>query len=92
MSIEREEGYEYRGWKLGEKVMYGGKECIIIGFDEKDVDIENIKNIILSGKLLENGILRVRESIHATTVLYGWEDVTYWKWVKPSEIQKNKRT
>ena len=29
-------GYEYRGYKLGQKVMYDKKEVEIIGFDEKE--------------------------------------------------------
>lgn len=29
-------GYEFRGYKLGEKVIYQGKEAMIIGFDENE--------------------------------------------------------
>ena len=29
-------GYEFRGYKLGEKVMYRGEETMIIGFDENE--------------------------------------------------------
>lgn len=32
----REEGYEYNGWKLGEKVLYNGEETKIVAFDEDD--------------------------------------------------------
>lgn len=37
MRILREIGYEYKGWKLGEKVQYkaDGKVYKIIGFDEE---------------------------------------------------------
>lgn len=35
MALEfKEEGYEFRGWKLGQTVMYEGKEHKVIGFDE----------------------------------------------------------
>lgn len=30
--IKRRKGYEYSGWKLGEKIIYNGREHRIIGF------------------------------------------------------------
>lgn len=37
--VVREEGYEYRGFKLGQSVVYNGEIRKIVGFDEKRLDI-----------------------------------------------------
>lgn len=80
----KNKGYKYKGYELGQKVMYGGKECIIIGFDESVVYLDFIALYIG----LPSGMLKLSKSTYVNTALIGYENCTYWKWVKPSEIQK----
>lgn len=75
-------GYKYRGFELGQKVMHGGKECIIIGFDEKCS-----RDFIALYTDSPSGMNRISESKYATSILERYENETDWKWVVPSRIQ-----
>lgn len=33
MIEQKEKGFEYRGWTLGDRVIYNKEECTIVGFD-----------------------------------------------------------
>lgn len=81
----KNKGYNYKGYELGQKVIYEGKECIIIGFSEYE---SALSGITLGELPVLRNTLKARESIYATTVLYEWKDAINWKWVEPSEIQR----
>ena len=82
MAVEREKGYEFRGWKLGEKVRLkrNGKEYMIIGFDESMMDH---KFIVIDNKGWSNNI---KDSQCVTS--YIDTKINGFEWVKESEIEK----
>ncbi len=82
MGVQRKEGYEYRGWKLGEEVRYKSNNINykIIGFCEeenkdgfiainRDSWRENIKNSIVATSYIDTASI-------------------YFEWVSEDEIEK----
>lgn len=78
-------GYEYRGYKLGEKVMYNGQESMIIGFDENETS-PNEKFIAVLSDKKKNGI---KNSIAVNTVLDVADELNLkYAWVYESDITR----
>lgn len=81
MRILREIGYEYKGWKLGEKVRCkdDGEKYIIVGFDESgDCGFIAINRAYTS--------YNIEISENATS--YIKTDSPYFEWTKQDEIEK----
>ena len=78
----KNKGYTYKGYHLGQKVMYKGKEGMIIGFDMSRGDEEFIA--ITSSF---SSSVKIFESIYATDILEEYGNDTHWIWVSPSEIE-----
>ncbi len=74
MAVEREKGYEYKGWKLGEIIRHieDEKEYTIIGFDEKE-DEEYFIAIDRNGwnKNIKNSNT-VTSCINANSNIFDW--------------------
>lgn len=79
----KSKGYSYRGYHLGQKVMYGGEEGVIIGFVDTSEDGDDFIAITSS---LSNTV-KLIESIYATDILDEYGNDTHWIWVSPSEIE-----
>lgn len=84
MAVEREKGYEFRGWKLGEKVRLkrNGKEYTIVGFCEREETVWWIAIDFKEDAIQEN----VSTSNRATFFLK--TDKDYFTWVTDDEIKK----
>lgn len=82
MAIERQVGYEYRGWKLGEVVKYKNNNTNynIIGFDERE---EEVKIIAISRNCHNKNI---RSSRTATSYINTSSNC--FMWVSEDEIAK----
>lgn len=77
----REIGYEYKGWKLGEKVRCkdDGEEYIIVGFDESgDCGFIAINRAYTSYNIEMSG----------NTTSYIKTDSHYFEWIRQDEIEK----
>jgi hypothetical protein len=72
-----QEGFEYRGYKLGQNVVYEGKQVKIIGFDEEDDDLFIAVNCMYQ-------TVKIGESL-ATVILQGMELSSY-DWAMGGEI------
>lgn len=85
MAVERQAGYEYRGWKLGEKVRLkrNGGEYSIIGFREK----ENAKRYIaINIHDVYSCNTSIEDSIYANSFLKS--DSKFFEWVSEDKIEK----
>lgn len=75
-------GYEFKGVKLGSKCIVDGEETMVIGFDEDDGDdpsfIAVISQVRDDLKLLQSGAV--------TVILEKYGDY-YYDWVAPHEIK-----
>lgn len=81
----KSKGYSYKGYHLGQKVMYKGKEEIIIGFDTTAGDEEFIA--ITMNSSLRNVGFELIKSVYADVILGGYVEKADWVWVSPSEIE-----
>ncbi|MGL6185699.1 MAG: hypothetical protein ACRC1T_10005 [Clostridium chrysemydis] len=77
-------GYEYKGLKLGQKVMFGNDECIIIGFD---IENKTCKKVALYTGYYSSSMVKFCESKYATVGLCEYKDCTEWRWVNSSNIE-----
>lgn len=82
----KNKGYTYKGYHLWQKVMYKGKECIIIGFDTTTEDEEFIA---ITSSLYKT--VKLIESTYANVILDGCENEVNWRWISPSEIKVLKK-
>lgn len=76
------EGYEYRGFHLGQKIMVKGKESIIIGFCESEIT----KKPFAVYNENSNISPKIKFSNYVTTGLYEYEDCVNWEWIAIDEI------
>lgn len=84
MRVERQAGYEYKGWELGEKVKFknDGKVYKIVGFDEE----ENFgKFIAIDSNCKDHETLIYRKKF-ATSILKSNSNKFFW--VSENEIEK----
>lgn len=81
----KSKGYSYKGYHLGQKVMYKGKEEMIIGFDTTAGDEEFIA-ITMNSSLRKVGFELIK-SVYADVILGGYDEKADWVWVSPSEIE-----
>ena len=73
----REEGYEYRGFKLGQMTNNGK----IIGFDIKNVDI-----FVATDSTIDEHNIPLSESIYVSVILKGCEDLDF-SWFNEKELR-----
>lgn len=83
MLIKRQEGYEYKGWKLGQEVRYKNDNFIykIIGFAEEE---PNKNNFIAIDR--DDWMKNIKDSIIATSYIDTFSN--YLEWVSEDEIEK----
>ena len=78
MSYEiKEEGYEYRGFKLGQMTIYGK----IIGFDTR-----NVTPFIVTDNNIDEHNIPLSESSYVSVILKGYEDFEF-SWFSEKELQ-----
>lgn len=82
MAVLREKGYEFRGWKLGEKVKSEIGEHFIVGFDER----AERAFIAITTNDINATHDNIKTSLCATSYLEN--DSEYFVWVSENEIEK----
>lgn len=82
--IWKEKGYEHRGYKLGQKVIYDGREATVIAFDEFD-QWDFIGITIESNALFDHKTNGLINSYSATSALKSYEYSDY-EWVSTNLI------
>ena len=73
----KEEGYEHRGFKLGQMTDYGK----IIGFDTK-----NVESFIATDSVIDEHNIPLSESSYVSVMLKGYEDSDF-SWFSGKELQ-----
>ena len=73
----REEGYERRGFKLGQMTNYGK----IIGFDIKNIDL-----FVATDSTIDEHNIPLSESSYVSVILKGYEDSDF-SWFSGKELQ-----
>lgn len=81
----RQKGYEYKGFQLGEKCIYKGKEYTIIGFDERNHRERNF--IVININTFERG-MNISPAF-VTSILEGYETSNF-RYVGLNDIQLTK--
>ena len=88
-------GYEFKGWKLGQRVMYQGQETTIIGFDERNERIFPI--VVASSKdyeqdiKLDTCITTLLDVAHEINQGYEWASINEIATVKEKEKPMEKK-